>query len=499
MPNRSYTALKVLAVFAAVSIGVYFTLRVLLTHFSGYSGVEQLLAVILLLAEGFLFIHSYSYLLSVLRSEKCPRDYPSEKSDASVAIVVAARDEPLALLRETLLTLKSLNYPNKRVFLLSDSSKSVQRREKELCAELGVELFTRKKQHGAKAGIINDFIKGRKEKYLAIFDADYQPFPDFLSRLVPILDSDKNIAFVQTPQFYSNIEKNPISRAAQMQQSVFYEHICEGRSVDNSLFCCGTNVVFRISALRDVGGFDEDCVTEDFATSLKIHKKGYKSIYYPHVLAFGEAPQSLSSYFKQQSRWATGDADVFRRIVGTLFKAPRSLSHMQYWEYLMSGSYYFVGFVFFILMLFPILYLTTGMPSYFAWPEIYLGSFLPYVVFTSVLFYSSMLRRNYAFGDIYHGSIMSFLSFPVYMRAVLNGLLGRKSSFVKTPKGRQKSMSFSALWPYALMIILNIVALMFGTWRILSTGDPYSYAVNMVWCGYHIFILSHIYYFNGKG
>lgn len=499
MPRRSYMVLKVLSVFAAISIGVYFTLRVILTHFSGYSGIDQLLAVILLLAEGFLFIHSYAYLLSVLRSQKCPQDYPSGKSNSSVAVVVAARDEPIGLLEETLLTLKALDYGNKGIFLLSDSSKSVQKKEKELCDRLGVGLFTREKPHGAKAGIINDFIKDRDEKYLAIFDADYQPFPNFLARLVPILDSDKNIAFVQTPQFYSNIEKNPISRAAQMQQSVFYEHICEGRSVDNSLFCCGTNVVFRTNVLREVGGFDEDCVTEDFATSLKIHKKGYKSLYYPHVLAFGEAPQSLSSYFKQQSRWATGDADVFRRIVGTLFRAPRSLSHMQYWEYFMSGSYYFVGFVFFVLMLFPILYLTTGMPSYFAWPEIYLGSFLPYVVFTSVLFYSSMLKRNYSFGDIYHGSIMSFLSFPVYMRAVLNGLLGRKSSFVKTPKGKQKSMPLSALWPYTVMIALNLIALVFGAWRIFATGDPYSYAVNMVWCSYHIFILSHIYYLNGKG
>ena len=139
----------------------------------------------------------------------------------------------------------------------------------ELCRRIQVNLF-RRRWRGAKAGMINDFLEyseGRppegcrlhqfqtastpgSEKYIAIFDADMNPLPDFAEWLVRIMEEDPKIAFVQTPQYYSNFEKNRVARAAGLQQVIFYEYVCEGKSAQDAMFCCGTNVMFRSRARR---------------------------------------------------------------------------------------------------------------------------------------------------------------------------------------------------------------------------------------------------------
>jgi cellulose synthase (UDP-forming) len=98
------------------------------------------------------------------------------------------------------------------------------------------------------------------------------------------------MAFVQTPQYYVNRDSSKVSKTAFSQQSTFYTNVSEGKSVSNAMFACGTNIVLRVSALRDVGGFDEESVTEDFATSFKLHVRGYSSYYYNNVFVEGMYP-----------------------------------------------------------------------------------------------------------------------------------------------------------------------------------------------------------------
>ena len=91
--------------------------------------------------------------------------------------------------------------------------------------------------------------------------------------------------------------------------------------------------MFRREALMDVGGFDESSVTEDFATSLKFHSKGWHSTYLNKVCAFGLGPEDLGGYFKQQYRWALGTVGLFRTILGTMISSPGLLSPGKWWEY----------------------------------------------------------------------------------------------------------------------------------------------------------------------
>ena len=467
---RSAVALGISSVF------VYVVIRALLLRYARLSGIDQLCAFLLLGTEIFVLIHTIGYLINIARSygtsdrRKQIADQSHERleKEPPVAVLVAARHEPREVLEETFISLQNMNYANKNIYLLDDSSEEGYKKEaEELSEELGFKLFRREKRHGAKAGIINDCLKILSEPYIAIFDADQCPLPEFLNRVIPLMENEKKLAFVQTPQFYTNLSGSRVARAASFQQSVFYEYICEGKSSQDSMFCCGTNVVFRRAALEDVQGMDEQTVTEDFATSLKMHLKGWKSLYYEHAYAFGKAPENLESYFKQQFRWANGTLSVLKQIIGQFLRHPLSLGMRQWWEYFLSGSYYLVGFAFCILMLFPILYLFFNVAAFFATPEIYLLAFLPYMLLSLTIFYSLLKTRKYSMKNLFLGQLLVAITFPLHIKAAVAALLNWKVTFQVTDKRKDGSLSYSKMIPQLFFFFFSFSACIWGLNRFM--------------------------------
>lgn len=488
------------AVLAIISIMVYMITRATLLFFAEYKLIERVLAIILLLCEFFVIIHGFGYVVNILRImnsrlEDIPKIKPGLE-EPSVAILVAARHEPKEVLENTFITLNNLAYKNKNVYFLDDSSLEEYKQEAQvLCQSYNLKLFRRQNRHGAKAGIINDCLKNLKEKYVAIFDADQNPLPNFLQVLIPILESNDNLGFVQSPQFYSNIEISRVARGSAFQQAVFYEYICEGKSSSDSMFCCGTNVVFRRKALIDVGGLDESTVTEDFATSLKLHTQGWKSLYYPHVYAFGMGPESLSGYFKQQFRWAIGTISVFKKVIFKFLTKPFSLSLSQWWEYFLSSSYYLIGVAFFIMMLCPIIYILFKIPSFFAKPEIYFLAFFPYILLSMSIFYLVLKGRNYRLKDLFLGQLLGEITSTVYMRAAVSAILGVKATFGITQKTKVKAIPYILLWPQISLILFSFIALVWGINRYIYEREI-AILVNSFWTLYNGLIFISIFYFN---
>lgn len=489
-----------LEVFALIAILVYVIARASLFLFASYTGIEKIFAVLLISAEIFVLIHGLGYVFDVLKAlrlqDKAKLPSYTLKEFPSVAILVAARHESKEMLEETFVTLKNINYPNKTIYFLDDSSDERYKKEaEELSKTYNLVLFRRPIRHGAKAGIINDCLKNLNQKYMVIFDADQNPLPEFLNVLVPILEKETNLAFIQTPQFYTNIEESDVARAAAFQQAVFYEYICEGKSIDDSMFCCGTNVIFRTDVLKGVGGLNEATVTEDFDTSVKIHSSGFRSLYFNHVYTFGLAPHNLSGYFKQQFRWASGTITVFKKILWRFLSRPRSLKLLQWWEYLLSSSYYLIGFAFFFFMICPIAYLLFRIPSYFARPEIYILSFLPYTMLTMSVFYLVLKNRNYKIKDLFLGQLLGFITFPVYIHAAVFAMLGIKTTFGITEKTKGKAISYFRLWPQMALLFLSFIAFVWGLNRFFYEREP-AILINGMWVFYHFGLLSSIFYFN---
>lgn len=493
---------NILTLMSMAAIIIYVIVRTMLFFFAEYNAVEKTFAVILIAGEFFVLIHALGYSINIIKAAFAREGAWGNLSrlekgkEPSVAVIVAARHEPREILEKTFITLNAMDYANKTIYFLDDSSDEGYKKEaEELCKDLDVRLFRREVRHGAKAGIVNDCLKTLDQKYVAVFDADQNPLPGFLNTLVPILEADKKVAFVQSPQFYTNIDESPVARASAFQQAVFYEYICEGKNTQDAMFCCGTNIVFRREALAEVGGLDESTVTEDFATSIKLHMKGWKSVYFNHVYAFGMGPTDLEGYFKQQFRWATGTITVFKKILWKLITRPFSMSLGQWCEYLLAGSYYMIGFAFFFLTLCPIVYLIFKVPSFFARPEIYFLAFIPYFILSVSVFYSVLGARNYSVRDLFLGQLLGSATFTVYMRAAVSALLGFKTTFGITQKGKAERLSYFKLWPQLLVAYIGFGAAVWGLNRYVYQREP-AILVNAFWALYQTALLSSIFCFN---
>ena len=494
--RQFYTAWLVLLF---VFLAVYFVVRSIFVIYAHYDPLEKVLAVIFLLCEVFVLVQAVGYFSTVYR---CRQDLcrlpevPVLKEFPSVAVLVPARHEPTAVLEDTLVCLYNLRYPRKNLYVLDDSSILAFKEEaRRLSQKYGAKLFSRDAHRGAKAGIINDCMATLEEKYIAIFDADQNPIPAFLEKLIPQLEADERLGFIQTPQFYSNASSNRIASAANVQQAVFYEYICEGKGSNRAMVCCGTNVVLRRQALLDVGGLDETTVTEDFATSIQLQLKGWRSLYSNHVRVFGQGPQDLLAYLKQQHRWAMGNVAVLRRIIAEFIRNPFRLSPMQWFEYFITGSYYLIGWAYIFLIFCPIVYIFFGIPSFFMNSAVYALTFLPYLVLSLAIFYYSMRERAYSMRQTVFGQLLVFIALPVYLRASFFGLLGIEGAFEVTAKDGGRRIPYVRLWPQLFFWGINLAAL---TWALnkLVYARSVDVLLNAVWIAYHFLLFSSIFYFN---
>ena len=526
--------LLALVVVAILATSLYLVVRVFLFLVSSAVWYERMISTALLLAESFFLINCMAYLGNVWRvlrghnqktavSEAIPTldEYPP------IAIVVCSYKEPLEMLEANLICFRSLTYPNKQIYFLDDTryelaGENDQTMEQyrlaidQVCSRIGVNLF-RRRWRGAKAGMINDFLaflEGKPpegcefhqfqkactpgtEKYIAIFDADMNPLPDFAEELVQIMEADEKIAFAQRPQYYSNFENNRVARAAGLQQVIFYEYVCEGKGAQDAMFCCGTNVMFRRKALASVGGFDESSVTEDFVTSFNLHTNGWSSAYLNRICAFGKGPEDLGSYFRQQFRWALGTVGLLRKMTRTSICNPRAMPLAKWFEYLLSSTYYLVGWAFLVLVICPVIYLFFNVPRYFAHPGIFLLFFVPYMLATFCAFLNTLRYRTYRRRDVFHGLLLANVAFPIYIQASLLGLLGFRGKFGVTPKSGSTALPLRSLWPQILAMTATLAAAVWGLNRLYYVGEPtLALLVNVFWCMYNFWLLSNVFYFN---
>jgi cellulose synthase (UDP-forming) len=529
--NSRLIAVVVIAMLAACT---YLVVRITLFLIGEGSWYERLISAALLFAEAFFLINCLGYfgnvwrvLIGRNRRITASEEIPELDAYPPIAIVVSSYHEPMEVVEANLICFRNLTYPNKYIYFLDDTRYELAKGNEqeaqqyraainELCRRIGVNLF-RRRWHGAKAGMINDFlefIEGHPptgyefnqfqktgtpgdEKYVAIFDADMNPLPDFAEGLVQIMEANEKIAFVQRPQYYSNFENNRVARAAGLQQVIFYEYICEGKGSQDAMFCCGTNVMFRRQALVQVGGFDESSVTEDFATSIKLHSNGWSSAYLNRICAFGMGPQDLGGYFKQQFRWALGTAGASRRIVGNFLRNPRAMPLATWFEYMLSATYYFVGWAFLVLLICPVIYLFFNTPRYFAHPGIFFLFFAPYLIMTMTAFLNTLKDRTYQRRDIYHGLLLANVAFPIYMKASLLGLIGIRGRFGVTPKSGSSSLPLRSLWAQILVMTVTLAAAVWGLNRLFYIREPaIALLVNIFWCFYNSWLISKVFYFN---
>jgi cellulose synthase (UDP-forming) len=323
-----------------------------------------------------------------------------------------------------------------------------------LAAELEVHYVRRLTNNGAKAGNVNHALALSNGQYFAIFDADFVPDPDFLYETVPFFVDD-NLAFVQTPQTYGNMH-NLVSRGAGFMQSVFYRFIQPGRNRFNAAFCVGTNVIFRREAVLDVGGMCTDSKSEDVWTSLRLHERGWRSVYIAVTLAIGDAPETVEDYTKQQMRWASGGFEILMQR--NPFSPRTRLTMDQRIQYFVTATYYLVGITPLLLILVPPLEIYFDLRpvnvtvTWETWLAFYLG------------FYGlQILLAFHTMGSFRPETlIMSTVSFPIYVRAFLNVFSGREQKWHVTGSAGKRSSPFNFMIPQVLFFVFLLLTSLVG-------------------------------------
>jgi cellulose synthase (UDP-forming) len=410
---RTPVAIRLLIVVNFIVAGFY----ALWWCLPGHVG-SPVLFVGLALAEAFTFAHVLGLWWSVWSMHIHPPPEPTVEH--TIDVVIPTYGEPIDVLHATVAAAVAMDAEHRTV-VLDDARRS---EVEELAGSLGADYLTRTTNEGAKAGNINAALPQLTGELMVVFDADHVPRPDFLACLVGYFE-DPDVAFVQTPQYYANGLTNRIARGAYQQQAVFYGPICRGKNGVDAAFCCGTNVVFRRTALDSVGGFDESSVVEDFVTSMHLHSRGWRSVYYPYVLADGLGPTNLHAYFGQQLRWAVGS--IGGLMTGEPFK--KGLSRQQRIQYLLATSFYFVGLVTAVYVALPLLYMFFGVSAFSTDSGTFLFFYGPYLVL-------GLATLRWGLGRQLRLEHLQFTfgTFPIYAVAGVSALLRRKASFKVTSK-----------------------------------------------------------------
>ena len=234
------------------------------------------------------------------------RKAPPPPSGLTVDVFVTTYNEPVDVVRRTLVAAVRMGYPHV-TWLLDDGNRAEMR---DLAERLGCRYLARSENTDAKAGNLNNGLKHSTGSFVALFDADHAPHKRFLLETLGYF-RDKNVAFVQTPQEFYNLDsfQHRVTRRKRnlwTEQSMFFNVIQPGKDYWNAAFFCGSCALLRRQSLDEIGGFATGSVTEDLHTSLRLHEKGYQSVYHPHALAYGIAVIDVAEYMRQRLRWGQG-------------------------------------------------------------------------------------------------------------------------------------------------------------------------------------------------
>jgi cellulose synthase (UDP-forming) len=251
------------------------------------------------------------YVFSLWDVNAGPVARPVRETDLRVAVLIPTWNEPEEVLAPTVAAAAALQ-PAHETWVLDDGDRPQVAR---LAADLGARYLRRPDRRHAKAGNLNHALEVVQADVVAVLDADHVARPDLLVNTLGYFN-DPQVALVQTPQDFYNLESFEHSRTAARdgfnEQSLFYRTILAGKNRWRAAFWCGTNALLRVSALKQVGGVATGTVTEDIHTTIRLHAAGWRTVYHNQVLARGLAAAGASQYLLQRHRWGTGAMQVLR-------------------------------------------------------------------------------------------------------------------------------------------------------------------------------------------
>ena len=375
----------------------------------------------------------------------------------------------------------AMEYPREKleIQVLDDSTDETQAVATgivERYAALGhpITYIHRTNRHGYKAGALDAGLKIAKGEFVAIFDADFVPPPDWLMKVIHHF-AEPEIGMVQTRWTHMNRDYSMLTQieAILLDGHFVLEHGARVRSNDYFNFN-GTAGMWRIKAIADGGGWQHDTLTEDTDLSYRSQLAGWKFKYLPEVECPSELPIEMTAFKTQQARWAKGLIQTSIKVLPMIFKSdvPRRIK--------VEAVYHLTANLSYPLMIIMSALLLPAMICRFyqGWFQMLLIDFPLFTAssFSIAVFYLASQRELYP-----KTWMKTFLYLPFLMalgigltvtntKAVMEALFGIKSAFVRTPKYRvaKKGEKSQAAKYRKRLVLAPWIELAFGAYFFLA-------------------------------
>ena len=373
-------------------------------------------------------------------------------------------------------------YPQDRfeVQVLDDSTDdtlALSKRKVEEYRALGynIHLVTRDERNGFKAGALKHGMQFARGEFIAIFDADFLPNPDFLIQTLPHF-SDPQVGVVQTKWEHINQNYSLITRLQAFQLNVHFTVEQSGRQAGKYMLQFnGTAGIWRRATIEDAGGWEADTLTEDLDLSYRAQLNGWKIHYLEQIGSPAELPAEMNGLKSQQFRWMKGGAETARKMLPTVWKSNLSpVKKMHATLHLLSSTIFVFVFVVGVFSV-PVLFFLEPLGINVQFFTIFLTGLLT----IAAVYFVGNINSTWKGQPPFRAFLKFIVLFPVFLSlsmglslhnsiAVLQGYMGKKSPFVRTPKFNIQSLAdgfnrrkyLSRKIPYTT-IIEGILALYF--------------------------------------
>lgn len=336
-----------------------------------------------------------------------------------------------------------LDYPPDRleVQVLDDSTDDTTAIARRAAAErrergVNVRVIHRTAREGFKAGALAHGLASAGGEFVAVFDSDFVPPPDFLRRSLPPLMEDPRVGLVQARWGHLNRGRNPLTRA----QAVFMDgHFAveqAARSRSGRWFHFnGTAGVWRRSAIDHAGGWSARTLCEDLDLSIRAQMRGWRFVYLDELVCPAELPERVTAFKRQQHRWFKGTVQVALALLPGVWRSDAP------WPARIELSCQLLApFISPMLVLFSLLYFpAVSLQLTEDFPEAWVAGTLLCGVLAGATFYcagQSIVGRGWWRG-LALLPVMVAAGVGIALsntRGVLAALAGRRSEFERTPK-----------------------------------------------------------------
>lgn len=348
----------------------------------------------------------------------------------------------IAVAERVIRAVAAMDYPQHSIQVLDDSTDDTREIVDAVAGELrrqgfSIEVIRRTDRKGYKAGALAEGLARCESEFIAIFDADFLPPPDFLRRTVPVLAARPDAGWVQARWGHLNEADTLLTRAQSVGIDGHFAIDQIARAGTPGLFMNfnGTAGVWRKSAIADAGGWTADTLTEDLDLSYRAQLRGWQGVYLPDLVVPGELPADATAFKSQQFRWAKGSVQTAIKVIPGLFRSNAPLmAKVQGWFHLTHYAIHpFI--LLFALLTVPLAWLLPPGWRGWGWANVLVvGLSLAPSIFYAVgqsLLYKDWPRRLLRLPSLILAGIGMSLSNSL---AVAEAVVGKTSPFVRTPK-----------------------------------------------------------------